>query len=50
MAVDILSVARRVDGMKQRHAERDARMADILAVRKGQMGSIYPDLFPEGMD
>lgn len=50
MAVDILSVARRVDGMKQRHAERDARMADILAVRKGQMGNIYPDLFPEGMD
>jgi len=25
-------------------------MQDILAVRKGDMGQIYPDLFPEGMD
>jgi len=25
-------------------------MQDILAVRKGEMGQIYPDLFPEGMD
>jgi hypothetical protein len=50
MALDIQTIARRVDNLKLRHADRDARMQDILAVRKGQMGSIYPDLFPEGMD
>ena len=50
MAVDIQTIARRVDNLKQRHAARDARMSDILSVRKGEMGHIYPDLFPEGMD
>ena len=50
MAVDIQTIARRVENLKQRHAARDARMSDILSVRKGEMGMIYPDLFPEGMD
>ena len=50
MELDIQTIARRVDNLKLRHADRDARMQDILAVRKGEMGAIYPDLFPEGMD
>ena len=50
MPVDIQAVSRRVEGLKQRAAERDARMEDILAVRKGKMGAIFPDLFPEGID
>ena len=50
MEFDIHSIARRVDNIKMRNSDRDARMSDILAVRKGDMGEIYPDLFPEGMD
>ena len=50
MDLDINSIARRVDNLKMRNAARDARMQDILAVRKGELSSIYPELFPEGMD
>ena len=50
MELDIHSIARRVENLKIRHAGRDARMRDVLAVRKGEMGQIYPDLFPEGME
>ena len=50
MELDIQTIARRVENLKIRNASRDARMQDILAVRKGEMGQIYPDLFPEGMD
>ena len=50
MELDIQTIARRVDNLKQRNGARDARMQDILAVRKGDLGQIYPDLFPEGMD
>ena len=50
MELDIQTIARRVENLKIRNAARDARMQDILAVRKGEMGQIYPDLFPEGMD
>jgi len=49
MAVDIEMIARRVENLKQRHGARDGRMADILAVRKGKMADVFPDLFPEGM-
>ena len=49
MAIDIDAIARRVDNLKQRHGARDGRMADILAVRKGRMTEVFPDLFPEGM-
>jgi len=47
--LDIDSIARRVENMKERNRERDSRMADILAVRKGRMVEVFPDLFPEGM-
>ena len=50
MELDIQTIARRVENLKIRNGARDARMQDILAVRKGDMGQIYPDLFPEGMD
>lgn len=49
MALDIDSIARRVENMKERNRDRDSRMADILAVRKGRMVEVFPDLFPEGM-
>ena len=50
MALEIQDIAQRVDNLKQRYAGRDARMADILAVRKGRMVEVFPDLFPEGMN
>jgi len=49
MALDIDAIARRVENLKQRHGDRDGRMADILAVRKGKMTEVFPELFPEGM-
>ena len=47
---DIKIIARRVEAMKHRAAERDNNMASILAVRQGKMVEVFPDLFPEGMD
>lgn len=46
--LNIDNIARRVDNLKIRHANRDARMKDILDVRKGNMVDIFPDLFPDG--
>lgn len=36
------------DRTKNRWAERDNRMQKVLQVRRGDMRSVYPDLFPEG--
>lgn len=47
---DIKVVARRVEAMKSRANERDENMQRILSVRKGDLTSIFPDLFPEGMN
>ena len=47
---DIKVIARRVEAMKSRANERDASMQRILSVRKGDLTSIFPDLFPEGMN
>jgi len=49
MVADIDTIAKRVDNLKQRHAERDIRMEQIQAVRKGNMADVFPELFPEGM-
>jgi hypothetical protein len=49
MALDIERIAKRVDNLKRLHSERDFRMAQIQAVRKGKIASIFPDLFPEGL-
>jgi len=42
-------IATKVDNLRQRHNVRDQRMADITAVRRGDMASIAPEMFPEGM-
>lgn len=49
MVADIDTIAKRVDNLKQRHAERDMRMQQVQAVRKGNMVDVFPDLFPEGV-
>ena len=50
MALDIRQIAARVESLKFRAAERDARAGDVLAVRQGKIASVYPDFFPEGVD
>ena len=48
--LNIEQIAARVDSLKQRSSDRDARAQDVLAVRKGKIASVYPEFFPEGVD
>ena len=48
--LSIEQISGRVENLRQRAAERDSRQADVLAVRKGQIATVYPDFFPEGVD
>lgn len=49
MALSIEQIADKYDALRQRYNSRDQRMADITAVRRGEMASVYPDMFPEGL-
>ena len=48
--LSIEQIAARVDSLKQRASDQDARAQDVLAVRKGKIASVYPEFFPEGVD
>jgi hypothetical protein len=50
MALSIEQIAARVESLRYRNADRDARNKDVLAVRKGEIASVYPDFFPDGVD
>jgi hypothetical protein len=50
MALTIEQVAARVQSLRYRNSERDARNLDVLAVRKGKIAEVYPDFFPDGVD
>jgi hypothetical protein len=50
MALSIEQIAARVDSLKYRASERDARAGDVLAVRQGKIAEVYPDFFPSGVD
>jgi hypothetical protein len=50
MALSIEQVAARVESLKFRAAERDARAGDVLTVRQGKIADVYPDFFPDGVD
>ena len=50
MALSMEQVAARVQSLRYRNSERDARNLDVLAVRKGKISEVYPDFFPEGVD
>ena len=50
MALSIEQVAARVDALRYRSHERDARNLDVLAVRQGKISQVYPQFFPEGID
>jgi hypothetical protein len=50
MALTIDQIAARVESLRYRNMDRDARNKDVLAVRKGEIASVYPDFFPDGVD
>ena len=50
MTLSMEQVAARVEALRYRNHERDARNLSVLAVRKGQIASVYPEFFPEGVD
>jgi hypothetical protein len=50
MALSMEQVAARVEALRYRNHERDARNLSVLAVRKGEIASVYPEFFPEGVD
>ena len=46
----VKQIAARVESLKHRARERDSRQEDVLAVRRGDIASVYPDFFPDGVD
>jgi len=48
--LSIEQIAARVDSLRFRNSDRDARNQDVLSVRKGQISQVYPDFFPDGVD
>jgi hypothetical protein len=46
----VKQIAARVESLKHRARERDSRQEDVLAVRRGNIASVYPDFFPDGVD
>jgi hypothetical protein len=50
MTLSMEQIVARVDALRYRNAERDARNLDVLAVRKGKIAEVYPDFFPDGVD
>ena len=50
MALSMEQIAARVQSLRYRNSERDARNLDVLAVRKGKIAEVYPDFFPDGVD
>jgi hypothetical protein len=48
VSTNITRIAAKVEALKRRNASRDARMADILEVRRGNLVNVFPEMFPEG--
>jgi len=48
--LSIEQISARVENLQERAQDRDSRQQDVLAVRRGQISSVYPDFFPEGVD
>lgn len=46
--LDLAQIKGLYERIKNRNADRDGRMQNVLAVRQGRMRDVYPDLFPEG--
>ena len=50
MALDMRQITARVESLRYRSVERDARNLDVLAVRQGKISQVYPNFFPAGID
>lgn len=50
MALDIETIARKVQQLKDKNFDRDSRMEIMRQVRKGNMVAAFPDIFPESLD
>jgi hypothetical protein len=50
MALDMKQITARVDSLRYRSTERDARNLDVLSVRQGKISEVYPNFFPSGID
>jgi len=48
VALNITQIAVKVEALKRRNSARDARMADVLEVRRGNLVNVFPEMFPEG--
>ena len=48
MSLNITQIANKVEALKRRNASRDARMGDVLEVRRGNLVNVFPEMFPEG--
>jgi hypothetical protein len=48
VSINITKIAAKVEALKRRNQSRDARMADVLEVRRGNLVSVFPEMFPEG--
>jgi hypothetical protein len=46
--LNIEQVGLKIEALKRRNSARDERMGNVLEVRRGNMASISPELFPEG--
>ncbi len=47
MALSIEQISARVASLRYRAVDRDTRAQNVLAVRKGDIASVYPDFFPD---
>ena len=47
MAKSIEEIAYLFQQLRRKYSERDARWADVLEVRKGNINRVFPGLFPE---
>jgi hypothetical protein len=50
MALDMRQITARVQSLRYRSTERDARNLDVLSVRQGKISQVYPNFFPAGID
>jgi hypothetical protein len=47
VAKDIKDIANVVQQLRRKYSDRDARWADVLEVRKGNINRVFPGLFPD---
>jgi hypothetical protein len=50
IVLDIDTIARKVQQLKEKNHDRDGRMEVMRQVRKGNMVAAFPDIFPESLD